>query len=471
MRLTAEAAQRFSDHPALREGSQVLTWAQVATEVTARTKDLGAAGAGPGLLYGWEGAASMDGLLELFSVLETGAVLLPINPKLSAGERARLLETLPLAGLSVVSPGGIVRHRLAGDAPFPISSLPGAPVVDVASARALIWTSGTSGQPTGVLLGEAAIRAHISMVSERLGLSAGDAWAATLSPAHVGGLMLILRAAVLGSAIECGDGFDALAFETAAAEGRITHTSLVPTMLVRLLAHLNGREISTGLRAVLIGGAHAPPQLLVRAAAAGIPVCTTYGMTEMCSQVATAIPDEISMPGHSGRPLSGVDVRISPEGEILLRGSTMALRRGLRSDEGFRLESLSQGGWFHTGDVGTLDAHGYLRVSGRLGDRIISGGVNVDPISVEAALLSLPSVNEALVCGVPDEEWGERVAALVVEADPAGTPTPRPGLRDALRDRLAGATLPRLILSVPALPTNVNGKADRRAAAELLAQF
>ena len=331
------------------------------------------------------------------------------------------------------------------------------------------------------------------MVAGRLGLSELDAWAAMLSPAHVGGLMLILRATLLGSAIECGTGFDAADFATRVASGRITHASLVPTMLLRLLEHLKGDALPTGLEAVLVGGAAAPPALITSALHAGIPACTTWGMSEMCSQVSTAAPGESAGDGHSGRPLENLQVRVSGEGELLVAGPTMAIGRlrvrgsgnggtphpagaGGPLEEGpgpkssLAFEPLDVDGWYPSGDLGHLDAEGRIHVTGRLGDRIISGGVNVDPGMVEATLLQRPGITAALVVGVPDAEWGERVVALVVESPPEGQAVLRPELRDSLRDDLAGATLPRVILSLPSLPLNANGKVDRAAARRFVAE-
>lgn len=478
MKLIGETAARFPERPALRSGDRTLSWRQVADEVETRKRALSDAGASPDTFWGCETGATIPGVLELLAILETGATLVPINPRLSEGERERVLSLLPLAGLSRIEGGETVRttgHPEAKTAGF-ASTVPGASELPEPPA-VLIWTSGTSGQPTAVLLGESAIRANLRMAADRLDLSENDAWAATLSPAHVGGLMLILRASILGSALECVDGFDAHDLIEGATAGRITHASLVPTMLSRVVEALDGAPAPNGLKAILIGGAHAPHQLIESASGAGLPVCTTYGMTEMCSQVTTATPSEAMGGGHSGRALTGNEVRISDQGEIQLRGPTMALGR-LRWPEGqaisggftCQLEPVAVDGWYHTGDLGEIDRDGFLRVVGRLGDRIISGGVNVDPRMVEQAILSLSEVREAFVLGRPDPEWGERVQALVVTAEAAVVPTLRPDLREALRSTLAGATLPQAVLSVATMPVNPNGKIDREAASALIAR-
>ncbi len=534
MRLVAETAARCPDRLALRESDRTLTWSEVAEEVAERTRALTSAGATTGVFWACETGPTLSGILELLAILETGATLVPINPRLSSGERQRLLSLIRLAGWSrpegvemVRSPGHPVRgitptssgaaqpaSSSSSSTPVSSSTPPHSPPDSAPdpllghalseSPAVLIWTSGTSGQPTGVLLGAAAIRANAAMAAERLGLSESDSWAATLSPAHVGGLMLILRATILGSAIDCMEGFGPVDFLARAASGIITHASLVPTMLSRVVGALGSDIAPPGLRAILVGGAHAPNDLIEAAHTVGLPVCTTYGMTEMCSQVATATPDETRRGGHAGRPLSGNEIRVSDVGEILVRGPSMALGRlrwansdarsqgeadsegGADSEgeahaegqaysgdwitSGADLEPVAEDGWYHTGDLGQIDGDGFLRVTGRLGDRIISGGVNVDPRMVEVAIRTLPTVREVFVLGRPDTEWGERVHALVVENEGASAPTSRPELREALRPLLAGATLPHLVLSVPAIPLNTNGKVDRAVCAILIDQ-
>ena len=209
-----------------------------------------------------------------------------------------------------------------------------------------------------------------------------------------------------------------------------------------------------------------------RALAAGWPLALTYGMTEMASQVATATPAQVRRkPGTVGRPLDGVQLRISAEGEVLARGAMLALGAVEAShggDDGAvplvpvaPLAPLAgDDGWYRTGDLGRLDGDGDLWITGRRSDRIITGGVNVDPHEVEAALRGYPAIADACVVGLPDPEWGEVVAAVVVLAE---------GAFDAAaagawsRERLAPPKRPRRWLPVDALPLNANGKVDRGA--------
>jgi O-succinylbenzoic acid--CoA ligase len=234
--------------------------------------------------------------------------------------------------------------------------------------------------------------------------------------------------------------------------GEITHASLVPTMLQRLLDAWGDRDPPAGFRCFLVGGARTPAQWVHRAEAAGFPVALTYGLSETTSQVATAPPGQAARkPAAVGKPLAGVEIRITKDSEILVRGETLSLGY-LDTDHPL----TDSAGWFHTGDLGHLDEDGDLCVSGRKNRRIVSGGVTVDAIEVEEILLALPQVREAVVFGLPDPEWGERVVAVVVPE--SGATTGSQELREALRRSLSGAKVPRQVEIADTLPRNKNGK-------------
>jgi O-succinylbenzoic acid--CoA ligase len=215
---------------------------------------------------------------------------------------------------------------------------------------------------------------------------------------------------------------------------RITLVSLVPTMLARLLDA--GLADPPTLRWALLGGGPISPPLLERAAAAGVPVAPTYGMTEACSQIATF-----------GWPLPGVELRLAAE-EILVRGPIVSAG------------AVAEDGWLHTGDLGRFDARGRLEISGRKADTIVSGGENVAPAEVEAALLSHPAVADAAVFGLADPEWGEAVAARVVPRDGAALSAEE--LRAHCAARLARFKVPKEVRFCDELPRTPSGKLLRR---------
>jgi len=299
----------------------------------------------------------------------------------------------------------------------------------------IVPTSGSSGRPRLVELGRTAVLAAVSASLRALAADAGDGWVSCLPLAHIGGLLVLLRG-VLGGAPLLFRGPGEL--EPPAVFPLV---SVVPTQLVRALDA--GVDLR-GYRALLVGGGGMEAALRSRLATAGAPCVVTYGLTQSCGGVV-----------YDGMPLPGVTVRIGGGGEIQLGGPT--LLRGYRDRSG---AGLTPDGWLPTGDGGSLDVEGRLHVHGRLDDLIVSGGENVWPGEVEAALRSHPAVADCAVFGRPDPSWGERVVAAVVPRDPAAPPT-----LEALRDHV-GAVLgrhqaPRELVLVESLPRTALGKLRR----------
>lgn len=307
---------------------------------------------------------------------------------------------------------------------------------------AVLRTGGTTGAPRLVTVPRAALAHHRRAAMGRLGCDEESIWLGCLPLWHMGGVAMADRCLHGGGRLVLQDGFDVETTKQALAEHDVTHTSLVPTMLARLLTADVAPPAS--LRCVLVGGDRLSPELAQRALAAGWPVHASYGLTEACSQVATAAPDELrDHPGTVGRPLDGVTVTID-DGEIIVDGPTLATEGPLR-----------------TGDLGRLDDDGRLYVLGRSDDVVVTGGEKVAPARVEEALERHPGVAEAAVVGVPDEEWGQRVVALIVAADGA-----QPGsdaLREHARGLLAAHEVPKSFVFRDALPRTGAGKLRRAA--------
>jgi O-succinylbenzoic acid--CoA ligase len=336
--------------------------------------------------------------------------------------------------------------------------------VDLPAGSVVIHTSGSTGRPRRIVLPAAAFEASTRAAAARMSLESEDVWWASLAPAHVGGLSLILRAERLGCGLELTGGFDAATFWELCADKRITHASMVPTMLRWVMDARPAGADPSCLRAVLVGGAAADAGLLRRAIDAGIPVATTWGMTETASQVATSTPAETAAdPTHAGRPLDGVRVRSGEGGRLEVNTPTMALGELI----GGELRPLADSdGWFATDDLGGVDAEGFVRISGRVSDRIVSGGSNVDPLEVEREMRTLAWVEDVAVVGVPDHEWGERVTAVVV-LRPGERRDPE-ALLASLPPTLVGAPRPKTLVTMRRLPVNANGKVDRAALREAL---
>lgn len=303
---------------------------------------------------------------------------------------------------------------------------------------AVVPTSGSTGTPRPVVLSGEAMDDSARASVARLGCADGDRWLLALPLHHVAGLAVLRRCHELGSAPEVHAGFDVE--EVAASESR--WWSLVPTMLSRLL----DAGVDVAGRGVLLGGAAADPTLVEPARSAGATVAVGYGMTETCGGCV-----------YDGVPLDGVEADVGDDGRIRLRGTVTA--SGVLEPDGTVTPVVDADGWLRTGDVGRL-VDGRLVVDGRADHVIVTGGENVAPEAVEQALRTHAGVLDAGVVGVPDPEWGQRVVALVVPADPDDPPT-----LTALRDHV-GATLgrrasPRDLHLVGTLPRTSLGKLAR----------
>jgi O-succinylbenzoic acid--CoA ligase len=390
----------------------------------------------------------------------------------------RDLVALPVpAGPAVLDLLPILQRALAGDGPalLPVpaddgreaarraaAAMPGTPLAanedDPADPTAfVVSTSGSTGVPKGALLPVSALRASIAATEARLG--GPGRWLLALPVDHIAGLQVLLRSVVSGiepAVLDLTTGFDVAAF--AAVTDRLGPgrrlTAVVPTQLVRLLADPAGVDALRSYDAVLVGGAATPGGDLDVARAAGVRVVTTYGMSETCGGCV-----------YDGRPLDGVTVRLADEGRVVLGGTVVA--RGYRGRPDQTREALS-GREFRTDDLGELRPDGTLRLLGRADDVVITGGLKVAPAEVEQVLLALPSIRECVVVGVPDAEWGQRLVAVVVAADPARPPA-LDELRAAVLRRLVAAAAPRGLVVVDALPLRGPGKPDRVEAARLAA--
>lgn len=345
--------------------------------------------------------------------------------------------------------------------------------IDLDAVFTIIYTSGTTGRPKGAMLTYGNYWWSAVGSALNLGTHADDRWLAMLPLFHVGGLSIVVRAAIYGIPLVLLRAFDPAEANRAIDEDGITIVSVVSTMVRRMLDARGAAAYPAALRCLLLGGGPAPQPLLEACAARGLPVAQTYGLTEAASQVATLAPaDALRKLGSAGQPLLPTMLRIERDGspaasgavgEIVVRGPTVM--RGYMNRPEATAEAL-RAGWLHTGDLGYLDEEGFLYVVSRRSDLIISGGENVYPAEIEATLLEHPAVAEAAVVGLPDADWGQApAAAVVLHAGAAAAPAE---LIAFCRARLAGYKTPRLVRVVAGLPRNAGGKVQRDQLRELL---
>ncbi len=386
-----------------------------------------------------EAAMSAANALQRLGTRQRVALALP-----SPEEFVIALHGGVLAGISVVPidlrlSEAEREHRMAGSdvvvSEPPRGSGPPAPP-GAGQPLAVMHTSGTTAAPKPVTLTHENFLASALGSAVALGLDQGERWLCPMPLTHVGGLSIPIRSAIYATTAVLHGRFDteAVLNELMDPARRITLVSLVPTMLARLLDA--GLERPPTLRWALLGGGPIAAALLDRAEAAGVPVAPTYGMTEACSQIATF-----------GWPLPGVELRTS-RGEIKVRGAIVSP------------DAVDESGWLHTGDLGEFDERDRLVITGRKADTIVSGGENVAPTEVEAALLEHPAVADAAVHPRADPEWGEAVVATVVLRD--GATAGPDELRAHCAARLASFKVPKAVDFAEHLPRTASGKLLRR---------
>jgi o-succinylbenzoate---CoA ligase len=350
----------------------------------------------------------------VLALIRAGHVACPVSDRLPPRGVAQLLGKAACSALisedeELLEAAGLFKPELATLLEVRLrSSSDRSEPADIALERpaTIIFTSGSTGIPKAALhtFGN---HYHSALGSNtNIALRPGDRWLHSLPLYHVGGLSILFRCLLAGATVALPS--PGISPGESIASLGATHISLVSTQLSRLL-----RESVDlgGLQAVLMGGGPVPPSLVDEALARGLPLHTSYGLTEMASQVTTTPPDaSIEELRTAGRVLPNREISISENGEILVRGETLLAGYA----EGEELDRpMDAEGWFHTRDLGELDESGYLRVRGRMDNLFISGGENVQPEEIEDALCRLEGVDEAVVVPVPDEEFGARPVAFV----------------------------------------------------------
>lgn len=490
-------AENTPEHLAVRCGQTCWSFAELARQVERLARQLASAGVGAQTRVALLAGNGLAYVVCVHALTRLGAILVPLNTRLTAEElrwqiqdvrAALLVSDTGMAERAREVAGALSRTMLQTISPVPdcsevtLLTQQGQPyperagelrtLIDLNATQVIMYTSGTTGQPKGVLITYGMQWWNALGSALNLGHRPDDRWLACLPLFHIGGLSILMRSVIYGIGVVLLEKFDERVVNRAIQHDGVTIISVVAVMLQRMLNALKSegkeRRYPATLRCVLLGGGPAPRPLLEQCAALNIPVAQTYGLTESCSQAVTLAPaDALRKLGSAGRPLLPIQLQILNEkrpvvtgepGTIYLKGPTITpgyADRPAATSEAF------QDGWFCTGDLGYLDADGYLYVLDRRSDLIISGGENVYPAEIEGVLLAHPCIAEAGVCGQEDARWGQ-VPIAFVKLRP-GQSTSAEDILTHVRQRLAGYKVPAALYFVDELPRNSSGKLLRRA--------
>lgn len=443
--------------------------------------------------------------LALFGAAWAGRPFVPLNYRLTEDEQEALLRRITpallitgegrapaLSGrddLTVITQGEVLAEARAATASSPEAPPQKDWSMEPEDIAVLLFTSGTTGEPKAALLRHRHLVSYILGASEFMSAPEEAAGLVSVPPYHVAGIATVLSSIYTGRRIVQLPNFDAQSWLKTAERERITHAFVVPTMLARIVDELEAARLPapSALQALSYGGGRMPLPVIESAMKCFLPqvaFTNAYGLTETSSTLTLLGPEEHRAAagsddpaqrrrlGSAGKPLPGVEVEIRDEagrplpagepGEIWVRGAQV-------SGEYLGRESrLREDGWFPTNDSGRLDEAGYLFLSGRLDDVIVRGGENLSPGEIEEVLYEHEAVADCGVVGIPDRQWGEAPAAVVVRTEKAGD-VGAADLQEWVRARLRSSRVPVRIEFRDALPYNETGKLLRRKLREELA--
>lgn len=479
------AASSEADRVALGSRHGGLTYAELLARVRAAAAHLEATGADRVVLVDVNSEAVP---IALFAAGMAGMAFAPVNYRLAESRlRDILARTVP--AVAIVSEDAI--QRVAGVDGLSVmtrrtfldaaeeSAEPSGRFVAPDEVAVLLFTSGTTGEPKAAVLRHEHLTSYVVGSVEFLGAASDEAALISVPPYHIAGISAVLSSVYAGRRIVYVAQFDPPSWVGTAQEELITHAMVVPTMLDRILDHVEESGASLpALRHLSYGGGRMPPSVIERAMRLlpHVGFVNAYGLTETSSTVAVLTPEDHRAAlasddptirgrlGSVGRALPGVEVEVrdvggepvatGQRGEIWVRGEQVS---GEYDGVG---TGLTPDGWFQTHDGGWMDDEGYLFVEGRLDDVIVRGGENLSPGEIEDVLLAHPAVTDVAVVGIPDDEWGESVAAFVVLEH--GTSVTSEELQDWVGSRLRSSRRPSIVEMRVELPYTATGKLLRR---------
>ncbi len=422
-----EAAARFGDQDFLIAGGERWTFARLAERVEHASPVLRSE---PLFI---NATATVDTLVTMLCAMEQHVPLVLLHSGWSADERFAMVQTFGSLSTGTTVPGR--------------------------DTFGVLFTSGSLGQPRGVVLSRRAVIAAARLSEERLGWEANDRWICALPLAHAGGISIFVRCLLAGRSVVLMEGFSVDGVLSAIERERATMLSVVPTMLQRLL-EADQKNLLAQLRILLVGGAAIRHDLMTECEKRNICAMPTYGMTETASQIATGR----SGPSGGLRPLRDVGIRIlAPDGTSCPAGTTgrIAVCGPQIMDGYLGEEPIIPSSFLITDDAGCMDDSGGLHVLGRLDETIITGGENVHPAQVESVVRAFPHVADCVVFGVEDQRWGQVVAVAL--AWPASHVFDEDSFRRFCADRLPLFRVPRYVAVMDTFNLLAGGKVDRQS--------
>lgn len=488
------AAAQWGDAPAVLEHGETWGFAELWRRSRAAASALIAHGVGAGDRVAIWAPNSREWIVAAIATMACGAAVVTLNTRLKGREAGDILRRTDARLLfTVESFLGIDYRRLIADEDLPAlketvlldSGLDafaasgrgdGDPAVDAAMAAIgpdtvsdILFTSGTTGSPKGVLMTYGRVLPQAAVWSANTRLTEGDRYLIANPFFHSFGMKVGWVACLLTGAIAIPmPQFDVAQAIEIIERDRVTFMPGPPTIFQMLLAELDKRDWDcSSLRGGTTGAATVPPALVerIRNDLGMVDIITAYGMTE-CVNITSCVPgDSVETIAQTcGAAFPGNEVRIADDdgnelprgetGEVLVRGQGVML--GYLDDPEATAETIDADGWMHTGDIGTMDDAGYVRITDRKKDLYISGGFNVYPAEVEKLLAAHPAISMVAVVGVPDERLGEVGRAFVVPR--AGTHATEAELTAWSRENMANYKVPRGFVFVKDLPRNASGK-------------
>lgn len=426
-----QAALAFPQQAAIKLAGQDICYSELSQRVIALAQQLRAAGLTEGEPLACIAENNLQMICLYWACIDIGAIFFPISPRfplaqiqgLIDGHQIRYVWRAEISDLQNCSQLALDFNRLSKES---------AQSIDITRPANVILTSGSSGFPKAAVHCLANHIANAEGARSLIPLEQGDAWLLSLPLFHIGGLAILNRCALVGTSVVMPD--QALSLSQQIDQDKLTHLSLVPAQLRKLLADTSSKLKS--IKALLLGGGAVSLDLLVELKQRNIASYTSYGMTEMGSQITTgpALSD-----GSSGKLLPKRELKIE-DGVIWVRGECLFM--GYLTDKGIE-KPLDTDGWFYTKDRGEWDENGNLHILGRVDNMFICGGENIQPEEIEAALKQHPQIDDAIVFAIPDAQFGNLPAAILRGSLTHHTESIANELERFLADKIARFKRPR----------------------------